>query len=201
MSRRALLLGRPLRKRTPEVVSGDVHTLAQIEPMSAVALNPGVEMHLSTPFACRFRFEPGEQTPPKATRTSGLSRDQIIDIQVLAPREAFRNSVTGDGIEPAVYRPRYQTIPRLDHSSHGWAKGLDPEMRAKLEQHRQRRLNFLGRYDTNNFKFLRHVTSAGNYGDQGQKVAHCDDARDVLYLEDVTVELFFDVEHDGDELE
>jgi len=64
--------------------------------MSIVTLRPGVEVKLRAAEAARLFLDPVEETARVTTAPEGFQRDQVIDVDELAPSEAVTLSEARD---------------------------------------------------------------------------------------------------------
>ena len=92
--------------------AGPFQPLALVEAMSVCALLPGVEVKLTDalgpPKLCKPREKGG--SVPVGTRVG--KRDEIINVQVASPREAFAKAKPGHGYWIAPIAQRHELVAR-----------------------------------------------------------------------------------------
>jgi hypothetical protein len=94
------------------VDAGPFEPLALVEAMSVCALPTGVEVKLTDTSGTPKLGKPREKGGSVPAGTSLRKRDEIIDVQVVSPREAFAKAKTGDGYWIATIPQRRKLVAR-----------------------------------------------------------------------------------------
>jgi hypothetical protein len=94
------------------VDAGPFKPLALVEAMSVCALLTRVEMKLTDALGTPKLSKPREKGGSVPAGTSLRKRDEIINVQVAAPREAFAKVETGYGYWIATIAQRRKLVAR-----------------------------------------------------------------------------------------
>jgi hypothetical protein len=92
------------------VDAGPFKPLALVEAMSIRAMFTRVEVKLTDVVGTPELSKPPEKGGSVPTRTSLRKGDQIIDVQVAPPREAFAQTETGYGYRVAILAQRRKLV-------------------------------------------------------------------------------------------
>ena len=86
--------------------------LALVEAMSVCPLLTRVEVKLTDALGTRKLSKPREKGGSVPAGTSLRKRDEIINVQVASPREAFAKAKTGYGYRIATIAQRRKSVAR-----------------------------------------------------------------------------------------
>src|SRR4051812_34713433 len=99
-----------------EVVCADPQPVAEVEAVCVlpVLAEAGVEVELGAAAGPRLVLEPGEQAVGVAAAAGGFGGDEVVDVQVLAPREELVDAEArhGGGLRVAVREGADQPVAR-----------------------------------------------------------------------------------------
>ncbi len=81
---------------------GDVHPLAQVEPMRGEPLHARIQVQFRAAGLTRAGHEPREQIPTVPARARARGGDEVIHVKDFPPREKLGVAEAGDGGDSSI---------------------------------------------------------------------------------------------------
>jgi hypothetical protein len=124
-------------ERLPEVVTGDPVPAREIETVRVVAMGAGVELQRVAVVALGLDPDPLQEAGRVPTTTRGLTRDEILDVQEVTPRQHVADVEPGGACRDRIALVERREEPVAGSSLHVVHAGdelhLRPDVGAQLE--------------------------------------------------------------------
>ena len=112
-------------------------TVFEVKTVRQSALGPGIKVEFVAALAAREIDEPSQHFTAETAAARRLARDQVIDVEESAPREAFEDAETGAADALTFVLEIRKAISGLLLSLDASQECLRGEVRAKLDEGRE----------------------------------------------------------------